>query len=63
MNKQFTRYLYLYEEVELSLVLSLLNKHYPMRGKNCDILTIQRLFQYGSKKNLKGGNFDDEEEF
>lgn len=26
MNKQFTRYLYLYEEVELSLVLSLLNK-------------------------------------
>lgn len=43
--------------------LSLLNKHYPMRGKNCDILTIQRLFQYGSKKNLKGGNFDDEEDF
>ena len=26
MNQQFTRYLYLYEEVELSLLLSLLNK-------------------------------------
>ena len=30
--------------------LSLLNKHYPLRGKNCDIMEIQRLFQYGSKK-------------
>ena len=35
--------------------LSLLNKHYPMRGKNCDMETIQRLFQYGSKTELKGG--------
>ena len=42
--------------------LSLLNKHYPLRGKNCDILEIQRLFQYGSKKNLKGGSIDEEEE-
>lgn len=43
--------------------LSLLNKHYPMRGKNCDILEIQRLFQYGSKKKIKGGSKEEEEDF
>ena len=37
--------------------LSLFNKHYPLRGKNCDYDQIQRLFQYGIKKNiLKGGS-------
>ena len=38
--------------------LTLLNKHYPLRGKNCNINDIQRLFQYGTKKslNMKGGN-------
>jgi hypothetical protein len=29
--------------------LTLLNKHYPLRGKNCKNEDIQRLFQYGSK--------------
>ena len=52
--------------------LTLLNKHYPLRGKNCNINDIQRLFQYGTKKslNMKGGkNFTapktylEEEEF
>jgi len=37
--------------------LSLFNKHYPLRGKNCDYDQIQRLFQYGIKKSiLKGGS-------
>lgn len=37
--------------------LTLLNKHYPLRGKNCNVDDIQRLFQYGTKKSLsmKGG--------
>lgn len=36
--------------------LSLLNKHYPLRGKNCNINMIQRLFEYGLKKDImKGG--------
>ena len=30
--------------------LSLFNKHYPLRGKNCSIEDIQRLFEYGIKK-------------
>jgi len=29
--------------------LTLLNKHYPLRGKNCQDEDIQRLFQFGSK--------------
>ena len=33
--------------------LTLLNKHYRLKGKNCRAEEIQRLFQYGSKKNLK----------
>jgi hypothetical protein len=49
--------------------LTLLNKHYPLRGKNCRVEDIQRLFQYGTKKSLiKGGgklrvpdNYSDEE--
>jgi len=50
--------------------LTLLNKHYPMKGKNCRIEDIQRLFQYGTKKSLSGGrkkrvpdDYDDEEDF
>ena len=53
--------------------LTLLNKHYPLRGKNCRVEDIQRLFQYGTKKSLinKGGgknlrvpdNYSDEEEY
>ena len=36
--------------------LTLLNKHYPMKGKNCDFMDIQRLFQNDSiDLNLKGG--------
>ena len=36
--------------------LTLLNKHYPLKGKNCRVEDIQRLFQYGSKEGLlKGG--------
>lgn len=30
--------------------LTLLNKHYPLRGKSCQEEDIQRLFQYGSKE-------------
>ena len=42
--------------------LSLLNKHYPMKGKNCDFLDIQRLFQYNSVElKLKGGKKSKEE--
>ena len=33
--------------------LTLLNKHYPLRGKHCHAEEIQRLFQYGTKTNLK----------
>ena len=37
--------------------LSLFNKHFPLRGKNCSYNEIQRLFQYGIKKTiLKGGS-------
>ena len=49
--------------------LSLLNKHYPLKGAHCNIDNIQRLFQYGTQKSLqKGGNkpinnMKDEEEF
>ena len=47
--------------------LSLLNKHYPLRGKNCNINMIQRLFEYGLKKNImKGGkivNINEEDLF
>jgi len=51
--------------------LTLLNKHYPLKGKSCNLVDIQRLFQYGTKKQLmKGGrknrvpdNFVEEEEF
>ena len=32
--------------------LSLLNKHYPLKGKNCDNEEIQRLFEYGVKKSV-----------
>ena len=52
--------------------LTLLNKHYPLRGKNCRVEDIQRLFQYGTKNSLisKGGgknlrvpdNYSEEEE-
>ena len=54
--------------------LTLLNKHYPLKGKHCQNEEIQRLFQYGTKKSLiRGGkrknrtrtpdNYDDEEEY
>ena len=41
--------------------LSLLNKHYPLRGRNCSIESIQRLFEYGMKPSIikrtkKGGS-------
>ena len=36
--------------------LTLLNKHYPLRGKNCSEEDIQRLFQYGSKDVLDKKN-------
>ena len=41
--------------------LALLNKHYPLRGKNCSIDAIQRLFEYGMKPTIikrtkKGGS-------
>jgi len=41
--------------------LGLLNKHYPLRGRNCSIESIQRLFEYGMKPSIikrtkKGGN-------
>ena len=41
--------------------LGLLNKHYPLRGKSCDIDSIQRLFEYGMKPTIvkrtkKGGS-------
>ena len=32
--------------------LSLFNKHFPLRGKNCSYDEIQRLFQYGIKKTI-----------
>ena len=32
--------------------LTLLNKHYPLKGKMCHVEEIQRLFQYGTKKTL-----------
>nr|MBC8295133.1 hypothetical protein [Pelagibacterales bacterium] len=32
--------------------LGLLNKHYPLRGKSCDIDSIQRLFEYGMKPTI-----------
>ena len=32
--------------------LTLLNKHYPLKGKNCKVEDIQRLFQYGSKNTM-----------
>ena len=37
--------------------LTLLNKHYPLKGKHCKVEDIQRLFQYGSKETIskKGG--------
>ncbi len=49
--------------------LTLLNKHYPMKGRNCRIEDIQRLFQYGTKKDLMTGgkrqpiDYNDEEEY
>ncbi|RZD42126.1 MAG: hypothetical protein CXT73_03765 [Methanobacteriota archaeon] len=44
--------------------LSLFNKHYPLRGKSCNIDEIQRLFEYGIKKTImKGGNVSDEDIF
>jgi hypothetical protein len=43
--------------------LTLLNKHYPMKGKNCHFMDIQRLFQYGSSDlKLKGGGKNTKEE-
>ncbi len=33
--------------------LTLLNKHYPLRIRNCAVDDIQRLFQYGTKKKLR----------
>ena len=41
--------------------LGLLNKHYPLRGRNCDVDPIQRLFEYGMKPTIvkrtkKGGS-------
>ena len=32
--------------------LSLLNKHYPLKGKQCDYEEIQRLFEYGVKHSV-----------
>tara|TARA_X000000368_G_scaffold79849_1_gene59781 strand:+ start:299 stop:1780 length:1482 start_codon:yes stop_codon:yes gene_type:complete len=32
--------------------LSLLNKHYPLKGKQCDHEEIQRLFEYGVKQTV-----------
>ena len=50
--------------------LTLLNKHYPLKGKMCHSEEIQRLFQYGTKKTLmKGGKrrvpsgYEEEEEY
>jgi|UniRef100_A0A6C0IPA1 hypothetical protein len=44
--------------------LSLFNKHYPLRGKKCNIDEIQRLFEYGLKKTImKGGNVTQEDIF
>ena len=50
--------------------LTLLNKHYPIRLRNCAINDIQRLFQYGTKKKLKSQkikksikNIKDEDEY
>ena len=47
--------------------LTLLNKHYPMKGQNCKVEDIQRLFQYGSKNLMSGGkkpidDYSDEED-
>ena len=33
--------------------LSLLNKHYPLKGRRCDREEIQRLFEYGVKKSIR----------
>ena len=50
--------------------LTLLNKHYPLKGKNCRIDDIQRLFQYGTKNSLSGGrrkqvpdDYEEEDEY
>ena len=32
--------------------LILLNKHYPLRGRSCDIDSVQRLFEYGMKPTI-----------
>jgi len=43
--------------------LTLLNKHYPLKGRQCDFMDIQRLFQYGSTNlKLKGGKKRSKEE-
>ena len=50
--------------------LTLLNKHYPLKGKNCATEEIQRLFQYGTKHTItkggykkRGNDFFEEEEY
>ena len=44
--------------------LSLFNKHYPLRGKQCNIEDIQRLFEYGIKKTImRGGDVSEEDIF
>ena len=49
--------------------LTLLNKHYPLRGQNCHLEEVQRLFQYGTltkmntkKKEKKNQNLSNIEE-
>lgn len=40
--------------------LSLLNKHYPLKGKRCDNEEIQRLFEYGIKTTINKNISKDE---
>jgi len=39
--------------------LSLLNKHYPLKGKQCDYEEIQRLFEYGVKHSVNKTSVDE----
>lgn len=49
--------------------LGLLNKHYPLRGKNCSFESVQRLFEYGMKPTIikrtkrGGGKIKDDDLF
>jgi len=39
--------------------LSLLNKHYPLKGRRCDREEVQRMFEYGVKKSISNGESKD----